>query len=195
LSQKRAMIDAFLLSRPVGNIDEDVLSLQDELLQGERLKIIDDLKYKKHISEIEADLFAVECDMLVVFSEHLFGGYVEKWDNLDNLLTIKGGLQINEQFYQKFIADSMVISYTNPYIVESKNLWSRFLGKIVLSDDQNLESCISGVLDFIKANGFKTVALDISKFDNEKISWLKNLVRKCVKIKKLKTNFIFIKLK
>ena len=158
-----------------GAIESDYfLALQDKLLGEENKKAtrLAGLKFKGGVAESEAELFGVDADLVVYFSHQLFA--VDLNESLDNLMILRAGVQVRNDFLLKFREDGFTTNFGEPYFSEGYNLPAKYIAKIVVNGEV-CEDCIKKVFDFALENELEIVFFDLNNIniDKEKIIKLK----------------------
>lgn len=207
---KRAVLNDLMLVRPMGDLNEYFIELQNALLSREmkdRVVTIDNLKFSKKRCLYSADILDLKVDMIVVFADKLFVNFNPDEIDVNAELILRGGININEDFAKIYYENKAVYSYKAPYIVSGYNLACRYVAKILLpnvsrempiEDVDNLKQCISKLFDFVKEKRFNVIAIDLTNISGQHLETkLEKLVidesLKILKSKKIKTNIIFVK--
>ena len=120
VTEKRKMIDMLSVVCPVGVLDEIFFDKQTKLLKYENnlRKIINEteIKFKKKQAVVYGDMFSVEADLCVVFTQNLICGYTEDLNNIDNMIVVKGGAKINEEYFKLLKENNIVIIICNYFV-------------------------------------------------------------------------------
>ena len=208
LQDKRFFVDAYILIRSCGDVNENILKLQDRLLFKENDSKIFDLsnvKFRKNIANINGNFAFVPVDLAIVFSNNLLTNSNPLDYCVDNNIIKYGGLQIKEELSKIFIENGQVLSYIMPYIVNGYNLACKSVAKIlmpVISIDMSAEFkntliCnLQNVFKYAKENNLKTISVNLcfpSCYDYKLVSNI--VVEECKKLNKqnkLKARLIFI---
>ena len=194
-------LNLLMLARPIERIDDYLLNLQNRYLtlkiEERKIKTFKDYTFKKGVSETQDDLFSINADMLIAFSDELLSSNLEDFNLIDNALVLNGGMQIKYDLFKLLLLDGYVLDYGKPYIVDAGNLCVNKIAKILISqtknvceENQKLFNAISSAFNFAKENGYKNILINIK---NIKTLKQKNLIIEFVNIlnKKYKFKIIF----
>ncbi len=207
---KRAVLKDLMLVRPMGDLNEYFIELQNALLSREmraRAIAVDDFKFSKKKCFYSADILDLKVDMIVVFTDKLFANFNPDEIDINAELILRGGVNINEDLAKIYYENKAVYSYKEPYIVSGYNLACQYVAKILLpnsgeemlvEDIDNLRQCVSELFDFVKEKKFHIIAIDLSNISkyHSKLAlekWVVDESLKNLKSKKIKTNIIFVK--
>lgn len=166
----RTIVNNLMIARGVGEVSEELLSLQDKLLSYENsLNVIDykSLKFHHGVSFCEHDLVNMNVDMLVLFSFDLLAD-MNNLDSMDNRVILHGGLQIKEDLASILHENINRLVYYNPYIVNAYNLHCKKLCKIIVKRNQTeqdlvrLKNAVNELIKFVKSNNYHSLAIDFN---------------------------------
>lgn len=194
-TEKRILINQLILIRAIEPIDEEFYNLQNKLLNHEHsfnITTTPITKSKNNISTIDHDSLLTPCDLYIAFSNHLFP--TDLGNNIDNLLILKAGLQLNKDYAEILNNNSKLLNYKEPYITNGYNLPARYIAKLLYNDNlpiEYLDENLNKTLEFIKLNKLKNIVINIKNINENLKNYLKNNVFTIKSVKKLKINIIF----
>lgn len=208
IQDKRFFIDAYILIRSCGDLNECLLKLQDKLLFKENdSNIIDitNLKFRKNTATINGNIAFVPSDLAVVFSNNLLNNSNPLDCCVDNSIIKYGGLQIKEDLSKIFVENGQVLSYIIPYIVNGYNLACKRVAKVIMPFINNemsveikntLVTNLENVFNYIKQNNLKLISVNLDFPSCYNYDLIKNIVveecKKLNKNKRIKAKIIFV---
>lgn len=208
IQDKRFFIDAYILIRSCGDLNESLLKLQDKLLFKENdgnIIDISNIKFRKNTATINGNIAFVPSDLAVVFSNNLLNNSNPLDCCVDNNIIKYGGLQIKEDLSKIFVENGQVLSYIIPYIVNGYNLACKRVAKMlmpVISGEMSVEFKntliynLEKVFDYAKQNNLKTISVNLefpTCYDNKLVTHL--VIEECKRLNKtnkLKAKIIFV---
>ena len=194
-SEKVSVFNALMITRPVGYLDEEFLKLQDKYLKinlTDNVIDVENLAFKNKIADVDANMFDLKTDMLVVFSKNLLSGANLDVCDIDNQLVLKAGLQFNEDLSKEYIVDKGVLKYDKPYIVKTDNLHSSYVAKLLYGAElMMLTTAVEKVFDFAINKNLKNITFDFNNLYFADVDKIKKEIKNISKNKKYKQKLIF----
>lgn len=156
LLDKRELLDVLRLMNSTSLNNDYFLGLQDKLLKEENKKFINvyKLKFVKGVAETDAELTAINSDLVVYFSKNLISQQIDS--SLDNCVVLKAGVQVNIEYSKALKENGFNVDFNRVYFTEGYNLPCQYLGKVVYENDVNLD-CLKQVFEFLKEYELETV--------------------------------------
>jgi len=201
LQDKIWLLDNLMIMRTCGDLREDFLALQDKYLMKKNsswLENVSKLKYKKNIAYYTESILKLNADMILIFSSNIFVDMKVK-DCIDNELILHGGLQIKEELYNQ-LREEKNISLDSPYIINSYNLFSKKISKIIIPNNSinnfnNTKNAIQELIMYIKENKYKSLAIAFGGEvrDDEIMKNILNEINSSIKNAKYKIKLIIQK--
>lgn len=207
---KRWLLSNLMLARSIGDLDDEFLKKQDKLLSYENsiagIIRTADVSFKRQVAFVSDEIWKFEVDALVVFTDSLLGVLDRFIKCVDNTLSLKAGLELNQDLAGILKADNGLISVTKPYVVKGYNLPANYVVKIVLPvlyslfseyEKNKLKINLNNLFSVVKKEKWKTLAINLCEFPNNyPADVLKTIiVNECKNLnKKYKTklNIIFV---
>lgn len=206
IEEKLKLLNICMVYRPVGYSDESILRLQDEWLNMVNSKQMIDLRRNRH-EFIESknidDVCFYNTDVTLIVSENLFSGSSMDFSETDYVV-MRGGIQINEEFYKIYNEDLHNLKYKKPYIVPGFNLYCENLAKILIpkrkvvvkEDVAGFMVAFDELIKKMKSLNLGSLMVSLKGLSGEWKDYEKNIInqtKKTIKKNKTKIKIFFIK--
>lgn len=175
IKQKRWLLDALLEVRSLGDLDKDLLQMQDKLLSYEANKRgVNDIarfKFNKGVANFECGLETINADVCVFIGCSLIPSIDQQLETEKQIMSC-AGIQLKEDFGVILNQNHNVISKTNIYVADGYNLPCKKVVKILVNfqnsqtDYASFLTAVKELFLFLKQNNFKSVAIDLKTLKN-----------------------------
>lgn len=206
--EKENLLNILLLAKPLDEYNDYIINTHNKLLNlqdKEDYLDTNTLKFKSGVCEVDENFFRIKSDLGVYFSNNLVEENNYRTSSIDNLLILKNGLTTKEQLCEYYKNDLYKIDYKKPYIVETNNLYYKYVVKIMFPkikefvslDENNIKSALENLFNNSILKEIKTISIYLKNLQNEFgdkiVLKIEKEIKNQIKNKKLKNKFIFIK--